>query len=68
MPYRRPTLWDAHGVGATNNLDRAQVDRKGFSRRLQTKGFKKDRVGKNRKWTWFGIGLRSTSGSYYSEH
>jgi putative DNA primase/helicase len=57
-------IWDAYYGWAIENLDRAVPDRKGFSRRLQVKGFKKDRVGKNRTWTWFGIGLRSSGGSY----
>jgi putative DNA primase/helicase len=57
-------IWDAHYGWAAENLDRAVLDRKGFSRRLQAKGFKKERVGKNRTWTWFGIALRGRSGSY----
>lgn len=57
-------FWDDYYGWAIANLDRTALDRKGFSRRLQTRGFKKGRVGKNRTWTWFGIGLRSSGGSY----
>jgi putative DNA primase/helicase len=57
-------LWDAYYGWAAENLDRAVLDRKGFSRRLQTRGFKKDRVGKNRTWTWFGIALKGSGASY----
>ena len=51
-------LWDAYIGWASDNLERTQLDRRGFSRRLLAKGFKKTRVGKNRTWMWEGIGLR----------
>ena len=51
-------LWDAYLNWASDNMERAPLDRKGFSRRLEAKGFKKARQGHTRDWTWLGIGLK----------
>lgn len=51
-------LWDEYLNWLSNNQERAGLDRKGFSRRLQAKGFKKERRGKGRNWTWLGIELK----------
>jgi putative DNA primase/helicase len=45
---------------ASDNFERP-LSRKDFSKRLDAKGCKKKKVGKNRAWTWFGIGLRSAN-------
>jgi len=46
---------------ASDNFERAPLGRKDLTRRLVAKGFQKKKVGKNRTWTWFGIGLRSAN-------
>jgi putative DNA primase/helicase len=51
-------LWDAYLYWANDNMERAPLDRKGFSRRLEDKGFKKARQGHARDWTWLGIALK----------
>lgn len=53
-------LRDKYIGWASDNFERA-LSRKDFSRRLEAKGPQKKKHGKNRAWTWFGIGLRSAN-------
>jgi putative DNA primase/helicase len=48
-------LWTEYLLWVEDNLERTPLDRKGFTRRLEAKGFKKVRCGHNRDWTWVGI-------------
>lgn len=57
-------LWDAYLSCASDSMERNALDRKAFSQRLRGKRFEKRKVGKERKWTWFGIELRQTAEAY----
>jgi len=50
-------LWDEYKSWATENRVERPLDRRAFSRHLETRGLKKIRTGHDRTWTWFGIGL-----------
>ncbi len=58
-------LWEAYCDWASLNLERTSLDRRSFSRRLEAKGFKKARWGRQRTWTWFGICLRNDANPEY---
>jgi putative DNA primase/helicase len=50
-------IWDEYKSWAEENLIGRPLDRRVFSRRLETRGFKKVRTGHDRIWTWVGIGV-----------
>lgn len=47
-------LWSEYLQWAAENLERP-LDRKVLSARLEARGFRKQRVGHKRTWTWFGL-------------
>jgi putative DNA primase/helicase len=51
-------LWSSYALWASEARERESLDRKGFSRQMEAKGFKKVRVGHHRTWTWVGIDLK----------
>jgi len=48
-------------IGWTSDNFERSIPRKDFTKRLEAKGFKKKKHGKNGTWTWFGIGLTSAN-------
>jgi putative DNA primase/helicase len=50
-------LWEEYKSWATENLVDRPLDRRAFSRRLETRGFNKIRTGHDRTWTWRGISV-----------
>jgi putative DNA primase/helicase len=51
-------LWSDYLQWTDSNQDRP-LDRKVFSARLEGRGFRKQRVGHNRNWTWFGLSRKT---------
>jgi putative DNA primase/helicase len=51
------SLWDEYVGWTTENHERP-LDRRVFSVRLEGKGFRKQRVGHDRTWTWFGLRIK----------
>jgi putative DNA primase/helicase len=47
-------LWSGYLQWADSNQERP-LDRRVFSARLEAKGFRKQRLGHTRTWTWFGL-------------
>ncbi len=50
-------LWREYCIWIADNQER-RLDRKVFSARLESKGFRKGRVGHDRTWTWFGLRIK----------
>ena len=50
-------LWQTYQTWAKDNGERRPVDRQRFNKRLEARGLKRDRKGKNRDRVWLGIGL-----------
>jgi putative DNA primase/helicase len=50
-------LWARYCLWAEGNGERP-LDRRGFSARLETKGFRKQRFGHDRCWFWVGVGFK----------
>jgi putative DNA primase/helicase len=51
-------LWNSYLCWTTDSRDRP-LDRKVFSARLEGKGFRKQRLGHERTWTWLGLCLKT---------
>lgn len=56
-------LWQAYENWAKENAEGSPLTRHGFVDRLEKRGFKRDRVGKNRDRVWLGITLVSDTDS-----
>jgi len=52
-------LWNSYLLWATANQEH-QLDRRVFSARLEGRSFRKQRVGHDRTWTWFGLCVKSS--------
>jgi hypothetical protein len=52
-------LWDSYLAWAADRKERP-LDRRVFSARLEGRGFRKQRVGHDRTWTWFGLCVKSS--------
>jgi putative DNA primase/helicase len=61
-------LWARYLEWASDCGERERLDRRAFSRRLETKGFKKVRLGHKRVWTWLGIDVRNGSSACVPNH
>ena len=55
--------WSSYEWWASLNPEHQRLDRRTFSRRMESRGFKKARVGHERTWTWLGIGLKEDHSS-----
>ena len=51
-------IWKDYQRWAVQSGEDRRIDRRTFSRLLQARGFRKERYGHKRTWTWFGISLR----------
>ncbi len=51
-------LWFNYKYWADVNGESQPLDRRAFTRRMESRGFRKARVGHERTWTWVGIGLK----------
>jgi putative DNA primase/helicase len=52
-------IWTQYQMWERENGESACLNRKTFSRQLLAKGFKEERFGHQRLWTWLGISLRN---------
>jgi putative DNA primase/helicase len=56
---RAKELWAQYQFWVVDNSERASLDRKAFSRRMEMKGFVKRREGHGRNWFWVGLRTRT---------
>ena len=52
-------IWEIYQKWEKENRVCSPLSRRAFSHRLEAKGFKKERYGHQRTWTWLGISLRN---------